>query len=75
MNPNLIEQKITKKLRQLYQCILLDMSYMPQILKIAKKYDLPIVEDACQSILGSINNKNAGTWGKLGAFSLHPLKI
>ena len=42
---------------------------MPQILKIAKKYDLPIVEDACQSILGSINNKNAGTWGKLGAFS------
>mgnify|MGYP001294050139 CR=1 len=75
MNPNLIEQKITKKTKAIVPVHFTGyMSYMPQILKIAKKYDLPIVEDACQSILGSINNKNAGTWGKLGAFSLHPLK-
>ena len=40
----------------------------------AKKYNLPIIEDACQSILGSINKKKAGTWGITGAFSLHPLK-
>ena len=70
MNPNLIEQKITKKTKAIVPVHFTGyMSYMPQILKIAKKYDLPIVEDACQSILGSINNKNAGTWGKLGAFS------
>ena len=47
---------------------------MPKLIKLAKKYKIPIVEDACQSILGSINKKNAGTWGDLGAFSLHPLK-
>ena len=47
---------------------------MPKLKKIAKKYNLPIVEDACQSILANINNKNAGTWGEFGAFSLHPLK-
>ena len=47
---------------------------MPKLVKLARKHKIPIVEDACQSILGSINNKNAGTWGKLGAFSLHPLK-
>ena len=35
---------------------------------------MPIVEDACQSILANINKKNAGTWGDFGAFSLHPLK-
>ena len=35
---------------------------------------MPIVEDACQSILANINNKNAGTWGEAGSFSLHPLK-
>ena len=40
----------------------------------SKKYKLPVVEDACQSILASINNKNSGTWGDFGAFSLHPLK-
>ena len=51
--------------------------YMPdmeEIIKISKKYKIPIIEDACQSILGSFNNKNAGTWGITGAFSLHPLK-
>ena len=33
-----------------------------------------MVEDACQSILGSYDGKNAGCWGDFGAFSLHPLK-
>ena len=50
------------------------MTDMTKVLKISKKYKIPIIEDACQSILGSINNKNAGTWGISGAFSLHPLK-
>ena len=47
---------------------------MRKLLPIAEKYQLPIVEDACQSILGAIEGKNAGTWGNTGAFSLHPLK-
>ena len=47
---------------------------MIKLKKISQKYKIPIVEDACQSILGAINNKNAGTWGSTGAFSLHPLK-
>ena len=50
------------------------MTDMPKLVKIAKKYGIPIVEDACQSILASINKKNSGTWGDFGAFSLHPLK-
>ena len=33
-----------------------------------------IVEDACQSILGAIDGKSAGTWGNAGVFSLHPLQ-
>lgn len=75
LNPNLLEKKITKKTRAIVPVHFTGyMSYMPKIIKIAKKYNLPIVEDACQSILGSINSKNAGTWGKSGAFSLHPLK-
>jgi len=50
------------------------MTDMRKIMKIAEKHDLVVVEDACQSILASINNKNAGTWSDFGAFSLHPLK-
>lgn len=50
------------------------MTDMRKLIPIAEKYSLPVVEDACQSILGAIENKNAGTWGMTGAFSLHPLK-
>ncbi|NEO82878.1 MAG: DegT/DnrJ/EryC1/StrS family aminotransferase [Spirulina sp. SIO3F2] len=50
------------------------MTDMRQLLPIAQQHQLPIVEDACQSILGAIDGKNAGTWGNSGAFSLHPLK-
>ena len=39
------------------------MTDMPELLKISNKYKIPIIEDACQSILGEINNKKAGTWG------------
>ena len=42
--------------------------------KISLKYKIPIIEDACQSILGEYDGKKAGTWGVTGAFSLHPLK-
>ena len=50
------------------------MTDMVKLMPIAKRHTLPIVEDACQSILGAIDDKNAGTWGSTGCFSLHPLK-
>jgi len=75
MNSAEIERKITTKSKAIVPVHFTGyMSYMPEIMKIAKKYNLAVVEDACQSILGAINNKNAGTWGHCGAFSLHPLK-
>ena len=75
MNVDLVEKKINKKTKAIVPVHFTGyMTHMPKLLKIAKKKNIPIVEDACQSILGSINNKNAGTWGEFGAFSLHPLK-
>jgi len=75
MDASLIEEKITKKTKAIVPVHF--TGYMPDMKKIdliAKKYKLHVIEDACQSILGSYNNKNAGTWGIAGAFSLHPLK-
>ncbi len=75
MNVNEIEKKITKKTKAIVPVHFTGyMVYMPKLMKIAKKYNLYVVEDACQSILGEINKKKAGTWGDFGAFSLHPLK-
>lgn len=50
------------------------MTDMVALTEVANNFRLPIVEDACQSILANQNGKNAGTWGATGAFSLHPLK-
>ena len=75
MNVKLLEKKITKKTKAIVPVHFTGyMTNMPKLMTIAKKYKIPVVEDACQSILGSINKKNAGTWGRFGAFSLHPLK-
>ncbi len=75
MDVNLIEKKITKRTKAIVPVHFTGyMTNMPKLNKIAKKYNLPIIEDACQSILASINKKNSGTWSDFGAFSLHPLK-
>lgn len=72
---NLIEAKITKKTKAILPVHYTGyMANMKIVNKIAKKHNLIVVEDACQSILGSIDGKNAGLWGQTGAFSLHPLK-
>ena len=47
---------------------------MFEINKLAKKHKLYVVEDACMGIGGSLNGKHPGTFGDLGAFSMHPLK-
>ena len=47
---------------------------MENIMTIAQKYNLYVVEDACMGIGGMINSKHPGTFGDIGAFSMHPLK-
>ena len=47
---------------------------MDQILDISRKYNLHIIEDACHAITSSFKNKNAGSFGISGCFSMHPLK-
>jgi dTDP-4-amino-4,6-dideoxygalactose transaminase len=50
------------------------MTDMRTLMPIAARHNLAVVEDACQSILGAIDGRNAGTWGHAAGFSLHPLK-
>ena len=47
---------------------------MDKILKIAKKYNLYVIEDAAQAIGSEYKNKKVGSFGHISAFSLHPLK-
>ena len=75
MNADLVEAAITEKTKAICPVHFTGyMTDMRKIMKIAEKHNLVVVEDACQSILGAIDGKKAGTWATTGAFSLHPLK-
>ena len=75
MDVDLLEAAITDKTKAIVPVHYTGyMTDMRKLLPIVGKYNLPVIEDACQSILGAIEGKNAGTWGNTGAFSLHPLK-
>ena len=60
MNVDLLEKKITRKTKAIVPIHFTGyMTNMPKLLKVVKKYRIPIVEDACQAILANINKKNA----------------
>ncbi len=70
-----IEEKITDRTR----CILPvhfggNMANMDKILKIAKKHNLFVIEDACQAHLAEWRGKKSGTLGDCGCFSFQLTK-
>ena len=76
IDENKIEEKITKKTKAIVPVHWSGrICNMDKILKIAKKYNLHVVEDACHAILAHDEKKRfAGNFGIVGCFSLHPLK-
>ena len=47
---------------------------MRQVMDLAQAHDLLVLEDACMAIGGKVHGTSPGTFGDLGAFSMHPLK-
>jgi dTDP-4-amino-4,6-dideoxygalactose transaminase len=75
IDPTKIETTITSRTKAIVPVHYTgNVADMPAIMDIARKYNLIVVEDACQSISASLNGKPVGSWGESAAFSLHPLK-
>ena len=75
INPDLIEKAITKKTKAIMPVHLTGrICDMKKIIKIAKKYNIQIIEDAAQSIGSKYMGKPSGSFGKINCFSVHPLK-
>ncbi len=75
INEHEIEKKITKKTKAIMPVHLTGrMCSMDKIMKISKKYNIPVIEDCAQSILSKYKKKFSGSWGDVGCFSAHPLK-
>ena len=73
---NKIEDAITNKTMVMIPVHLNGyMADMPRVMEIAKKYNLVVIEDACQSLGSSIDGKKAGAWGLTGCWSFYPFKI
>ena len=51
------------------------MADMVRIMELADKYNLSVVEDACQGLGAGMNGKKAGSWGLTGCWSFYPFKI
>ena len=75
INPSLIEKKITKKTKAIIPVNLYGQSAnYNSIKKIARKYNLKIIEDCAQSAGALYKNKPSGSFGDLAAFSFYPTK-
>lgn len=75
MNPELLEQAITPKTKAIIPVHLFgQMADMDPIMKIARKHDLFVIEDACQAHGAEYKGQQAGTIGDAGCFSFYPGK-
>ena len=76
MDPEKIENAITEKTKGIIIVHLCGCpADMDRILPIAKKYNLKIVEDACESMFAKYKGKYVGTMGDIGCFSTYTAHI
>lgn len=70
MDPRKLEAAITERTAAIIPIhIGGSVADMDSILAIAKKHNVPVVEDACQAHLAEWRNRSVGTWGTTGCFS------
>lgn len=75
MDVNKIEEKITSKTKAIFPVHYAGVACdMDEIMKIAKKYNLIVVEDAAQGVLAYYKDKPLGTIGDYGCYSFHETK-
>ena len=75
INEKLIENKISKKTKAII-CVSLfgNTPNIKKINEVAKKYKLPVIEDAAQSFGASFKNKKSGNLTTIGCTSFFPSK-
>ncbi len=75
IRPDLLERAVTPRTKALMPVHLSGRpAKMDEILKIARKHKIKVLEDAAQSVGASLNGKRVGSFGDASCFSLHPLK-
>lgn len=75
MDPADLENKITDKTRCIIPVHMLGaQARIAEIIKIADKHNIPVLEDTAQAAGGRIDGKHLGSFGKCGTFSFDSVK-
>jgi len=75
IEPSEIEASITQRTRAIIPVHLYgQMADMHAILRVAEKYDIPVIEDAAQAIGAELDGRRAGSMGIMGCLSFFPSK-
>ena len=75
MDVSKIEEKISDKTKCIIPVHLFGNAVdMPELMKIANKYGIPVIEDCSQAHGTTINGQHVGTFGNIGTFSFYPSK-
>ncbi|MDK2920260.1 MAG: hypothetical protein PWQ37_2993 [Candidatus Petromonas sp.] len=75
IDPSKIEEKITSRTKAIMPVHIFGQpADMDEIMNIAKKYNLYVLEDACQAIGTEYKGKKVGTLGDIACFSFFPTK-
>ncbi|MFA5097228.1 MAG: DegT/DnrJ/EryC1/StrS family aminotransferase [Candidatus Margulisiibacteriota bacterium] len=76
MDPLDLEKKITKRTKAIIPVHMAGVAAkMDEILKIAKKHGIPVLEDSCQAMGGMYKGKYLGTIADAGTYSLDIGKV
>jgi 8-amino-3,8-dideoxy-alpha-D-manno-octulosonate transaminase len=70
MDPIDFEKKITEKTRAVIPVHMLGSpARIQEIIEIAAKHDIKVIEDTAQALGAAVGGKKLGTWGDVGTFS------
>ena len=75
LDPKQVRQAVTSKTKAIMPVHLTGhLCRMDELDAIAQEYEVPIIEDAAQSIGSKYMARPSGSWGAVACFSAHPLK-
>jgi perosamine synthetase len=75
IDPAKIESAITEKTKAILPVeVFGNPAGFDTVCEIARKHNLPVIEDSCEALGSALNGKKAGTFGKMSVFGFYPNK-
>lgn len=73
IDPALIEEAVSKKTRAIMLAHTLGNPFhLDEVMRVAKKYDLWVIEDCCDALGSTYKGQKVGTFGDIGTLSFYP---